>query len=163
LARYSRSRYRTGICGRSLGPTRCVRRGCQRGRQTAPGQPKPRPPGAHLERGMVVSPVGFEPTTRGLKVSLGAVHGVLRAPFLSMAHGDPVHRNYRVGPTLTAVAVNVAVKRRPERVSEWLLVGLGGSNQFHLPPLWPRTRRLQRPPAVPRSVRTKRRWQPLPS
>ena len=53
--------------------------------------------------------MGFEPTTRGLKVLSGGVHRVLWGAFLSMPRGALIHGLHPVGLTLTAVAVNVAV------------------------------------------------------
>jgi len=65
---------------------------------------------------MVVSRLGFEPRTRGLKVPESAVHRVLRGALLSMPRGTPIHQLHREGRTLTAVAVNVAVRREDARV-----------------------------------------------
>jgi hypothetical protein len=56
--------------------------------------------------------VEFEPTTRGLKVSLGGVHAAICRPLVSMPRGVLVHEIHGVGPNLTAVAVNVAVSWR---------------------------------------------------
>ncbi len=67
------------------------------------------------ERGKVVSRLGFEPRTRGLKVSAGDVHRVLSRTPVSMPNGTPIHQLHREGRTLTAVAVNVAVRREDAR------------------------------------------------
>ena len=82
-------------------------RSCYNAHQASTSQAECR----RFESRLPVSPVGFEPTTRGLKVSLGAVHGVIWAPFLSMPRGASVHWLHTVRPTLMAVAVNVAVNR----------------------------------------------------
>lgn len=57
-----------------------------------------------------MSRLGFGPRTRGSKVSLSVVHGVLWLRFLSMPRAVLVHEVHAVRPTLTAVAVNVAVR-----------------------------------------------------
>ena len=75
--------------------------------------PSSGPSKAPSERGIVVSPVGFEPTTRGSKVSVEAVHGVIWRAFLSMPRGAYVHGLHGVGPKTTDVAVSR--KRRPCR------------------------------------------------
>ena len=56
--------------------------------------------------------MGFEPTTRGLKVSSESVHRVLRGPALSMPRVALIHGLHPIGPESTAVAVNVAVSRQ---------------------------------------------------
>jgi hypothetical protein len=53
--------------------------------------------------------VGFEPTTRGLKVSPAVVHGVLRLRSMATACVSAVHRLHRGVRRRTAVAVTVAV------------------------------------------------------
>jgi hypothetical protein len=61
--------------------------------------------------------VGFKPTTRGLKVSVGGVHGVVSGAFLSIPRAAVVHRVHSVGRWSTVVAVNVAVTpARPRRM-----------------------------------------------
>jgi len=61
------------------------------------------------ERGLVVSRLGFEPRTRGLKVCLPAVHRVAWRSLGSTARANAVHGVHGVGPRRIAVAVNVAV------------------------------------------------------
>jgi hypothetical protein len=56
-----------------------------------------------------VSRLGFEPRTRGLKVSGPLAHGVVLGPLASVPRAVVVHRVYVVGPSVTAVAVSGAV------------------------------------------------------
>ncbi len=58
---------------------------------------------------MLVSRLGFEPRTRGSRVRGLPVHGVILGHLAYTPRVAGVHRLYGVGPTLTAVAVNVAV------------------------------------------------------
>jgi len=61
-------------------------------------------------KGKVVSRLGFEPRTRGLKVSVEAVHGATRGAFTSIPRVELIHRLHHVGPSTTAVAGSVAGK-----------------------------------------------------
>ena len=56
----------------------------------------------------MVSRLGFEPRTRGLKVSRGAVHGVVLGHSASVSRAALVHLLHQVGPSVTAVAGSVA-------------------------------------------------------
>ena len=62
-------------------------------------------------RGSLEGRLGFEPTTRGLKVSPVAVHGVVSSALVSTSRAVPVHGLHPLVPKLTAVAVTVAVSR----------------------------------------------------
>jgi len=53
--------------------------------------------------------LGFEPRTRGLKVSRGAVHGDVWRHIASLPRAASVHPVHRMTLTATAVAVSVAV------------------------------------------------------
>ena len=55
---------------------------------------------------------GFEPSTKGLKVSPGAVHRVFPGAFRSMPRLTVIHGVYPARPESNAVAVNVAVSPR---------------------------------------------------
>ena len=57
---------------------------------------------------IVVSRLGFEPRTRGLKVSRGAVHGVVLGHSASVSRPALLHPLHQVGPDVTAVAGSVA-------------------------------------------------------
>ncbi len=88
-----------------------------------PRRDAPRLKSADCERGIVVSRLGFEPRTRGSRVSAGSVHGVPWSASLSRPRGLLVHGLRSMGPSDTAVAVNLAVSHTPNfslviRVSE---------------------------------------------
>jgi hypothetical protein len=57
-----------------------------------------------------VSRLGFEPRTRGLKVSVQAVHGDTQGAFTSMPRTALIHGLHHIPWDVTAVAVNVAVR-----------------------------------------------------
>ena len=61
----------------------------------------------------VVSRLGFEPRTQGLKVSVEAVHGVVPRRSRSTLRVVAVHRLHHVGPSTTAVAGSVAGSPSP--------------------------------------------------
>ena len=66
-----------------------------------------------------MSRLGFEPRTRGLKVSVEAVHGIIWRRMAPALRAAAVHWLHRVAPESTAVAVNVAV--RPYRRHQILM------------------------------------------
>ncbi len=66
---------------------------------------------ADFTRGLVEGRVGFEPTTRGLKVSEAAVHGVVSSPRTCDSRAALVHPLHPMGPSVTAVAGSVAGSR----------------------------------------------------
>ena len=61
---------------------------------------------------MLVSRLGFEPRTQGLKVRGDAVHGVHWPASPSTSRAAAVHLVHSVGPDDLAVAVNEAVSER---------------------------------------------------
>ena len=74
-----------------------------------PPAPTRTPCAARSERGKLEGRLGFEPRTRGLKVSPAAIHGVSPSPSVSAAGASPVDGLHDVPRISTAVAVNVAV------------------------------------------------------
>ena len=109
---------------------------------------------APCTRGKLEGRVGFEPTTRGLKVSPESVNSVLRGQALSIPRVALIHRLHRVGSPCTAVAVNVAVNtgvmlvrsgeiRRTRWASGETHIGRarrlsGGSHMLPAKTTWPR-------------------------
>jgi hypothetical protein len=60
-----------------------------------------------------VSRLGFEPRTRGLKVSVEAVHGIIPRRSRSTLRVVAVHRLHHVGPSAFPVAGSVAGRSLP--------------------------------------------------
>jgi hypothetical protein len=58
---------------------------------------------------ILVSRLGFEPRTRGLKACPSAVHRVIWRPTSATQRGVPIHQVHAIGRSRSAVAVSVAV------------------------------------------------------